>query len=93
MISREDEEYLALVADRIRRDREYIPPTNEEMQALLDRWGLHPNDAARRLNITRRTVDRYCNDPASLCPYPALYTLANMMTGKRIGLDWRERLL
>ena len=75
----------------------YKPPTGLELRALLKQWEVGAADVAQLVDVTPRTVRRWCADHhrpgVPPIPYAALFTLAQKLEGAWIRRDnWREEL-
>jgi len=70
----------------------YIPPTPDEIRALLSKWELSGAKAGAQVDINGRQVRKYTGGQAKV-PYPVLFTLFAKNDGVFISkLDWRENL-
>lgn len=69
----------------------YTPPSGAEVQALLRRWKTTQADAARIVDVTGRTMRRYCDEQPM--PFAVLYVLASELAGLQISLgNYRAEL-
>jgi hypothetical protein len=57
-----------------------LPPHGGYLRALLD--GFNLDDAARKLGVGRRTLERYLAPHADSCPYPLQYAIEQLAKGR-----------
>lgn len=70
----------------------YDPPSGEEIRKLLKRWKTPAAHAARIVDVSGRTMRRFC-DGDELMPFAVLYVLASELAGEKITLGgYRDEL-
>ena len=74
-----------------KQNRAYIPPTQEELSALMTDFNLSFDSIAEALGFSKRAVrDNFFAKPML---YPVLYTLVHKSTGVSIKqASWRDQL-
>ena len=57
-----------------------LPPDGGYLRALLD--GINLDEAARKLGVGSRTLERYMSPTADDCPYPLQYAIEQLSRGR-----------
>lgn len=67
----------------------YVPPTPNELRAILKALNLTGAATGKLLDVSDRTVRRWTSGERELS-FASLYTLLHRTIGRSIGIEWRS---
>ena len=71
---------------------DYVPPTPEELRALLQAVGLSRSQAGKLADVTGNSVGKWCSSGGAI-PYSVLFTIVAKSCNLQVSsIDWRGEI-